>query len=41
MRERIWSIREMDVIEYELPEGERAENGAEEAASRLEGEENS
>ena len=31
MRERIWSIREMDVIEYELPEGERAENGAEEA----------
>ena len=33
MRERIWSIREMDVIEYELPEGERAENGAEEAPS--------
>ena len=31
MRERIWSIREMDVIEYEMPEGERAENGAEEA----------
>lgn len=31
MRERIWSIREMDVIEYELPEGEKAENGAEEA----------
>ena len=25
MRERIWSIREMDVIEYELPEGERAD----------------
>ena len=25
MRERIWSIREMDVIEYELPEGERRE----------------
>ncbi|MFQ7827746.1 hypothetical protein [Clostridium fessum] len=33
MRERIWSIREMDVIEYELPEGERAENGAEEASA--------
>ena len=33
MRERIWSIREMDVIEYELPEGERAENGAEKAPS--------
>ena len=33
MRERIWSIREMDVIEYELPEGERAENGEEEASA--------
>ena len=31
IRERIWSIREMNVIEYELPEWERAENGAEEA----------
>lgn len=41
MRERIWSIREMDVIEYELPEGERAENGAEEAPARPAGEENS
>ena len=35
MRERIWSIREMDVIEYELPEGERAENGAEEAEAEV------
>ena len=38
MRERIWSIREMDVIEYELPEGERAENGAEEAPADWQGE---
>ena len=37
MRERIWSIREMDVIEYELPEGERAENGAEKAPSDRQG----
>lgn len=41
MRERIWSIREMDVIEYELPEGERAENGAGGSVSRPAGEENS
>ena len=27
MRERIWSIREMDVIEYELPEGKEQRMG--------------